>query len=827
TGDNTSPTQSEIQTKVQAEPGDANKIDSDGYLVTEHAKSRWVGTGRKIYNNKGKPVKQYEPYFSHTPSYEDEAALVQWGVTPILFYDPLERVICTIHPNHTYEKVVFDPWYQETWDVNDTVLLLPQEDEHVKGYAGTYILNQENGFKTWYDQRIEDRDNPPNINRATPEQRAALLTITHSRTPGRAYLDSLGRPFLTVADNGEDQAGIRQLFETRVRLDIEGNDLEITDPRSIKAFTHRFDIGGRKIFVNSVDAGRSALLTDVAGNPIRSQDANGNVVRTAYDKLRRPGEVRVKESNNPEYLAQKILYGEALGNGAEARNHRGQVWKVYDGAGHVEYEAYDFKGNLLRSSRRLLKDAQNQVQWPTDAGGRLDETIAEELLMSGGGYMTQNEYDALSRIKKNKLPDNTVIRPEYNEAGLLDTVKVRNRGGAEQAFVENIEYNAKGQRTEIVYGNKVKSTYEYDPETFRLVELVSTRKPDSSPEKLQNISYAYDPVGNITEIRDDSVVAVPIWHAQTKIEPVCRYAYDPVYRLISAEGREHKSMTPSHYRDSSASKQSVYLEGPPHPNDTTALQMYEEFYSYDPSGNIEKIEHQRITNGARSTAWNRSQTYETSSNRIATSKCGSQQPHLRDELFAISHDANGNMLNLQPEKRPDPDDQRERQLKWNYQNQLVSVVLDRAGNKAFYQHDASGQRVRKYIVKNNGTCIEERIYLGGYEIYTKNNGSNVPVRRETIHVMDDKNRIALIENQVNSNSVMPRTRYQLNNDLGSSILEVDETFDANIISYEEYDPYGGSSYIAGEKAIDVSRKRYRYSGKERDDETGLYYYGAR
>ena len=39
----------------------------------------------------------------------------------MLFYDPLERVVATLHPNHTYEKVVFDPWQQATWDVNDTV----------------------------------------------------------------------------------------------------------------------------------------------------------------------------------------------------------------------------------------------------------------------------------------------------------------------------------------------------------------------------------------------------------------------------------------------------------------------------------------------------------------------------------------------------------------------------------------------------------------------------------------------------------------------------------------------------------------------------------
>ena len=42
------------------------------------------------------------------------------GVSPVLFYDPVERVVATLHPNHTYEKVVFDPWQQTTYDVNDT-----------------------------------------------------------------------------------------------------------------------------------------------------------------------------------------------------------------------------------------------------------------------------------------------------------------------------------------------------------------------------------------------------------------------------------------------------------------------------------------------------------------------------------------------------------------------------------------------------------------------------------------------------------------------------------------------------------------------------------
>ncbi|MBK6514316.1 MAG: RHS repeat-associated core domain-containing protein [Polyangiaceae bacterium] len=45
--------------------------------------------------------------------------------------------------------------------------------------------------------------------------------------------------------------------------------------------------------------------------------------------------------------------------------------------------------------------------------------------------------------------------------------------------------------------------------------------------------------------------------------------------------------------------------------------------------------------------------------------------------------------------------------------------------------------------------------------------------------------------------------------------------------YEEYAPYGTSAYRSAKSGVEVSARRYRYTGKERDDETGLYYYGAR
>src|SRR4030095_4944873 len=70
-------------------------------------------------------------------------------------------------------------------------------------------------------------------------------------------------------------------------------------------------------------------------------------------------------------------------------------------------------------------------------------------------------------------------------------------------------------------------------------------------------------------------------------------------------------------------------------------------------------------------------------------------------------------------------------------------------------------------------------------------------------------------------------RYQYGNHLGSACLELDgDTNNPAIISYEEYYPFGGTAYQAMRNQTETS-KRYRYTGKERDEESGLYYHGAR
>ena len=94
--------------------------------------------------------------------------------------------------------------------------------------------------------------------------------------------------------------------------------------------------------------------------------------------------------------------------------------------------------------------------------------------------------------------------------------------------------------------------------------------------------------------------------------------------------------------------------------------------------------------------------------------------------------------------------------------------------------------------------------------------------------MDDQRRIALVDTRSvgDDGSQTQLIRYQLAEPsrLGRS-LEADQQ--GAVITYEEYHPYGTTSWQAGRTLAEVSLKRYRYTGMERDEESGFGYHGAR
>ncbi|OQY99744.1 MAG: toxin [Candidatus Brocadia sp. UTAMX2] len=895
----------EIQKKIQAEKGKVPMRDGNGRILlgpdnqpvvsVNEVAPRWVGSGWTIFNNKSKPVRQFEPFFSdtHKPDFDTKI-----GVSPVLFYDPAERVIATLHPNHTYEKVVFDPWQQTTYDVNDTCAPRnqqtgdPRTDPDIGGYVAEYFKTQPATWQTWHAQCVGGT-------MGTHERDAAQRAAAHVDTPTTAHFDALGRPFLTVARNrvvcpGHDLDGTEDSFATRVELDIEGNQREVRDERKLPVnylstgaieqrivMRYAYDMLGNRIHQFSMEAGARWLLNDVDGKPIRAWDTRGHNFTTTYDALRRPIEQYLrgtfsdpdplKPNSDPRtlnppseagLLVDKIEYGEGIVN-AERLNLRTRIYQHFDSTGVATNarldangnptEAYDFKGNLWYSTRRLAKLYKDIPDWSQDADPQLDAETFEG----------STHYDALNRPIQSIAPHSNlarakrhVIQPVFNEANLLERVDVwleqaaepdtlldPNTEPASPVGVANIDYDAKGQRLRIDYMNGASTFYSYDPLTFRLTQLLTRRNaasfPSDDPQPLiagwpgrqvQNLYYTYDPAGNITHIQDDAQQT--IYFKNKRVEPSNDYVYDALYRLIQASGREHLGQLASgEPRPPTAPDGfNAFHTRLDHPGNGQAMGTYIERYVYDAVGNFLQMQH-RGGDPAHA-GWTRRYTYnETSliegskqSNRLSSTQVGNGVAAVPEPYL---HDAHGSMVRM-PHLGgglPGPN------MHWDYKDQLRQTDLD-GGGAAYYVYDASGQRVRKVWEKAPG-LTEERIYLGGCEIFRRHNGpigaNTTSLERETLHVMDDKQRIALVETRTldtAGNDSAPRQliRYQFGNHLGSASLELDEQ--AQIISYEEYAPYGSSTYQAVRSQTETS-KRYRYTGKERDEESGLYYHGAR
>ena len=380
-------------------------------------------------------------------------------------------------------------------------------------------------------------------------------------------------------------------------------------------------------------------------------------------------------------------------------------------------------------------------------------------------------------------------------------------------FVSGITYNPKGQRERILYGNSTKTDYTYERETFRLTGLKTIRTSDNT--ELQDITYTYDPVGNITRIMDDSHERV--FHAGQIIDAENKFIYDALYRLTEAVGREHLALNNPLDANSGQFKNSVFVNL----NDGQNLAKYTQLYSYDNAGNLVQIRHQSTANSARN--FTRNMVVAPNSNRAIPDSMGTDTTNF--------FDANGNMAALEHLAGID----------WNYRNNICKATIISRPNSVddaeYYVYNSAGQRVRKVkeaLVSGN-TLIEEKIYLGGVEIKRVRTGTTVSLERWDLHVMDDKSRIAIANhwtvdanlNETDSLSDLGvnKIRYQYGNHLGSASLELNGT--GQIISYEEYFPYGGTSFLTGQNQKEVKIKEYRYTGKERDDATGLYYHGAR
>ena len=164
-----------------------------------------------------------------------------------------------------------------------------------------------------------------------------------------------------------------------------------------------------------------------------------------------------------------------------------------------------------------------------------------------------------------------------------------------------------------------------------------------------------------------------------------------------------------------------------------------------------------------------------------------------------------------------------RHFEWNHRNQM-KVFRIQAGTAepsihTHYFYDGDGQRVKK-LVRKQGGQVEATIYIDDLFEHHRVVQAATTLEHHTLHVKDDEARVA----QVRTGSPFPgdgspAVQYHVNDHLGSSNLVVNE--DGSFINREEYTPYGETCFGS------FASKRYRFTGKERDAESGLSYHGAR
>jgi insecticidal toxin complex protein TccC len=642
-------------------------------------------------------------------------------------------------------------------------------------------------------------------------------------TPVLNIRDNQGLTVRTISYHRHpDSPDVTEVRLTRHEYDARGFLAQSADPRLYDAgranLTYIADLAGNALRTQGVDNGTSVILNDAAGRPCMSVsnistddygtlDLSQAVTRTwEYEESDMPGRplsITEQVTGDIARISERFVWA---GNSdtEKALNLAGQCISHYDTAGLAQTDSVSLTGMPLSVSRRLLKDADNPdtvADWQgVDASAWNDQLEAEV-------FVTLATADATGAALTTTDAKGNRQRVAYDVAGQLSGSWLTVTGGAEQVIVRSLAYAAAGQKLREEHGNGVVTTYTYEPQTQRLTGIKTERPAGhvAGAKVLQDLRYEYDPVGNVLKVRNDAE-STRFWRNQ-KVVPENTYAYDSLYQLVCATGRE---MANAGQQGSSLPPLTVPL-----PTDSTVYTNYTRTYTYDSAGNLMEIHHSApATNNNYTT----NITVSDRSNRGVLSTL-TGNPADVEEWFT----AGGQQTRLQPGQT----------LTWTPRNELqtVSPVVREgaADDNESYRYDAGSQRLLKVSRQLTGGNVQTKrvLYLPGLELRTTASGETETESLQVITVGEaGRAQVRALHwesvppNGLSNNQV----RYSYDNPIGSGQLELDGV--GNVISMEEYYPYGGTAVWTARSQVEADYKTVRYSGKERDA-TGLYYYGWR
>lgn len=210
----------------------------------------------------------------------------------------------------------------------------------------------------------------------------------------------------------------------------------------------------------------------------------------------------------------------------------------------------------------------------------------------------------------------------------------------------------------------------------------------------------------------------------------------------------------------------------------------------------------RLTTAAHTSQPAESYTYDVVGNRTASqsSAAYSYQPFNRltaTDAASYSYDNNGNLISK-------TDGTGTTTFTWSEENRLTQVSLP-TGVTVNYKYDALGRRIQR----TTSAGANERYVYDGREVLLDLNADWT--------VQDTYLNDLGIDNHLRQTSAATGMSYFLADHLGSTSGLADSA--GNLAEQISYDSFGNGAGSA--------RTRYGYAGRERDADTGLYYYRAR
>ena len=273
-----------------------------------------------------------------------------------------------------------------------------------------------------------------------------------------------------------------------------GELLHATDAEGYQT-TYEYDMLGRNVKRIHPDAGETRMEYDLAGNLIRKQTANliatNEEIRYGYQSG------RLTDIHYPHHRENDVHY---------TYDKAGRIAMRTDGTGSEEF-LYDRMGNVAQSLRRIVVPTENQAYI----------------------FRTLYKYDSFGRMRNIVYPDGEVVHYGYTTGGLLKNV-FGVKHGIQNDYLLNRDYDEQGRKIYQKDGNDVWTKYTYDKQRQWLDRLY-TKLP--SGDGIQDLRYGYDPVGNITHI-DQSAPAFAggMLGGMYKND----YQYDQQYRLVRSDG---------------------------------------------------------------------------------------------------------------------------------------------------------------------------------------------------------------------------------------------------------------------------------------------------